>query len=139
MASQAIMSALADLFPSVTLPVNIPPAQAATITTHPSSVNASHATDSQSLSAGNLSPFAIPSLLFSLAVNNKDVLKLVLIGGLIETFRRLADRVWNWLMNTWFITAYFDNSDDTFCALQFSCDSLYLDLKLMDVYRVKHG
>ncbi|KAF8505062.1 BCS1 N terminal-domain-containing protein [Gautieria morchelliformis] len=113
MASQAILNAIADFLPSNTpTPTDGDIPVAASLSPAPG--NTSYATGSQSFSTGDLSFFAVPSLLISLAVRNQDVLKLVVIGGLIETFRRFADRTWNWFLNTWFITAYFDNTDDTF-------------------------
>ena len=54
------------------------------------------------------------SLFLSAAMKNQDMLKLMVIGGLVETFRRFAHRAWNWVSNTWFITAYFESSDEAF-------------------------
>ncbi|KAF8581519.1 P-loop containing nucleoside triphosphate hydrolase protein [Ramaria rubella] len=109
MASQALLNALADFLPPSTQVAGVSPQMAV-----PSLSNATNATTAESSFVHDLSFFSVPSLLLSLAFKNQDFLKLVLIGGLIETFRRFADRAWNWFLNTWFITAYFDNSDDTF-------------------------
>lgn len=54
------------------------------------------------------------SLFLSLAIKHQDMLKLMVIGGLIETFRRFAYWTWNCLLNAWFITAFFEDSDDAF-------------------------
>ena len=109
------MNTLANFLPSDgTLLQN---AEAPTEATPPVGGNITQAasdTPWSSISPGSLSFSVIPSLLISLAIRHQDVLKLVVIGGIIETCRRLVDMVWRWCLDAWFITAYFESTDDTF-------------------------
>lgn len=107
MASQAILNALAEFLPSDTQSDGGTAPSPLLITG-----NVSHPTST----TGDLSIFSLPSLLLSLAIKNQDVLKLIVIGGLIETFRRFAAQAWNWILDSCFLTAYFEDSDDTFRA-----------------------
>ena len=80
--------------------------------------NASHATvtgaNSQPLSNESFSFLPFSSLFLTLVMKNQDMLKLVVIGGLFETFRRFTYRAWDWILNEWFIIAQFQNTDDTY-------------------------
>lgn len=113
MDSQVVMDALTDLPPSATPPSCIPAAAV------PSSENMLDADFSRLFSTWNMSSSSIASLLLSLVINSQNMLKLMVIGGLIETFRRFTVRLWYWLVDGWVINAFYDDSNDTFgtCSL----------------------
>lgn len=67
---------------------------------------------------------SLQTLLLSLAVKNQDVLKLMLVGFVIETSRRFAfalwSRIWAWLTTSWYISVLFESNDDVYRTFFFS-------------------
>ncbi|EUC56107.1 P-loop nucleoside triphosphate hydrolase, putative [Rhizoctonia solani AG-3 Rhs1AP] len=41
----------------------------------------------------------------------RDWLKLIVLGGALETFRRVASSLWQWAMGSFFVTVHLDNDD----------------------------
>ncbi|GJJ07005.1 hypothetical protein Clacol_001203 [Clathrus columnatus] len=64
----------------------------------------------------NASTSSLSAFLLASAVKNSDVIKLMLIGGIIETSRRLVfslwSQLWTWLVGLCCITVQFDSNDD---------------------------
>ncbi|KIJ36051.1 hypothetical protein M422DRAFT_261599, partial [Sphaerobolus stellatus SS14] len=59
-------------------------------------------------------PFTIPSLLLTLFLKNQDFLKLMFIGGILETCRRYSTRLWEWIVSRFRIAIYFESKDETY-------------------------
>jgi chaperone BCS1 len=72
-----------------------------------------------SVASATLGPLAtlpsIAKMLFSASALREWAVLLVL-GSLFETSRRLLASLWNWLINSFFITAVFDDEDPSFRA-----------------------
>jgi hypothetical protein len=82
---------------------------------HPVNLNATTANATSTAAPFSL-PFSLPlpHFLLSLIAKNQDVLKLLLLGGLLETGRRYAGQTWDWLLSQFFFTVHFESTDDTY-------------------------
>ena len=59
-------------------------------------------------------PYGLSQIILALIIKNQDFLKLMILGGLIETFRRYSSRVREWLMSRFYIVVHFDKKDETY-------------------------
>ncbi|KAF8506399.1 P-loop containing nucleoside triphosphate hydrolase protein [Hysterangium stoloniferum] len=122
MAQAFLLNALSEFLPppAQVTPVYGPPTvtQLAAPTTPPQLANESAAAGSATLGIEPLAISSLPALLLSLAIKNQDVLKLMIIGTVIETSRRFANTIWNkfweWFVNAWYLTITFESNDESY-------------------------
>jgi len=81
-------------------------------------------------------PYGLSQIILALIIKNQDFLKLMILGGLIETFRRYSSRVREWLMSRFYIVVHFDKKDETYRMHSFS---LYLKSFRMNLCFSQNG
>ncbi|KAH9852608.1 P-loop containing nucleoside triphosphate hydrolase protein [Lenzites betulinus] len=120
---QTVMSAIQ----SGSMNLTVPDASAAGNTTHPTAA----------ASVASFSPLQIPSLISMLLSFSavRDWLKLLLLGAVVETCRRLMTRSYYGIINYFWITATFDGNDECVDWLMFwlSKHSIFRTARTLDV------
>lgn len=111
MASQVLLGSLSSILPLTFLMMNT--------STDDTIVNASNVATNSTSNPSSPHPysFPIPPFLLSLILKNQDFLKLMVLGGLLETCRRYTGQVWEWILSQFYFTVYFESSDETFGGL----------------------
>ncbi|KAF8506401.1 BCS1 N terminal-domain-containing protein [Hysterangium stoloniferum] len=143
MAQAFLFNALSEFLPlptqvaAVCGPATVP--QLAAPTTPPQLANESAAAGSATLGIEPLAISSLPALLLSLAIKNQDVLKLMVIGTIIETSRRFANaigkRFWDWFVNGWHLEVTFESNDQSYewMMVWLSKQSIWSDTQAMKI------
>ncbi|GJJ07004.1 hypothetical protein Clacol_001202 [Clathrus columnatus] len=122
MDAQRILNAFSEFVPAtpggIGIVNDVPPVPLTNTDPNPTLLNSTASLDTMDTSISSLL-----ALLLSLAVRNMDVLKLMLIGGVIETSRRLVftlwSQLWTWISTSWHVTVHFESHDEVYHWMMF--------------------